>query len=85
MSVDVIITILTITGAIIAAIIQGNLTATKLASDFEKKLAVTETKLDHLYNEIEKSNDLSSRVPVIEEQIKVINHRIDDLEKHVEV
>lgn len=44
--------------------------------------AVTDTKLDNLTREVQKHNNFGERIPVIEEQIKVINHRIDDLENN---
>ncbi len=47
----------------------------------EKSQAVTDTKLDELTREVRKHNNFAERVPVIEEQIKVANHRIEDLEK----
>lgn len=31
---------------------------------------------------ITENNNFAQRVPVIEEQLKVANHRIDDLEEH---
>lgn len=43
--------------------------------------AVTDTKLDALTHEVQKHNNFGERIPVIEEQIKVINHRIEDLER----
>lgn len=45
--------------------------------------AVTDTKLEELTREVRKHNNFAERIPVIEEQIKVANHRIDDLEKTV--
>ena len=81
MTEGVIVAVITVVGAIIAAFIQGNLTASKLTSEFDKKLAVSETKVDELTREVREHNNFARRVPVIEEQIKVINHRIDDLEK----
>ena len=42
--------------------------------------AVTETKIEELTREVREHNNFARRVPVVEEQIKVINHRIDDLE-----
>ena len=42
--------------------------------------AVTDTKLDELTREVREHNNFARRMPVVEEQIKVINHRIDDLE-----
>lgn len=54
-------------------------------AEFDKKLAVyaatTDAKIDELCREVREHNNFARRVPVIEEQIKVANHRIDDLEK----
>jgi len=46
----------------------------------DKKQAVTDTKIDELTREVREHNNFAQRIPVIEEQIKVANHRIDDLE-----
>ena len=46
-----------------------------------KSQAVTETKLDELTREVREHNNFARRMPVVEEQIKVINHRIEDLEE----
>ena len=43
--------------------------------------AVTETRLNELTREVREHNNFARRMPVVEEQIKVINHRIDDLEE----
>ena len=43
--------------------------------------AITDTKLDELTREVRKHNNFAERLPVVEEQIKVINNRIADLEK----
>ena len=42
--------------------------------------AVTETKIEELTREVRLHNGFAQRMPVVEEQIKVINHRISDLE-----
>jgi hypothetical protein len=42
---------------------------------------VTETKLDELTREVREHNGFARRMPVVEEQIKVINHRLNDLEE----
>ena len=52
----------------------------KAKADTEKAQAVTDTKLQSLTDEVRMHNNFAQRIPVIEEQIKVINHRIDDLE-----
>ena len=78
--------------SIIVAIITGGLsligviiTNAKSSKDIEHKLsvqqAVTDTKIEELTREVRMHNNFAQRVPVIEEQIKIINHRISDLEK----
>ena len=67
--------------SIIASIITGALTLIGVLIANGKSQAVTETKLDELTREVREHNNFARRVPVVEEQIKVINHRIDDLEE----
>lgn len=43
--------------------------------------AVTDTKIEELTREVRAHNNFAQRVPVLEEQIKVANHRIEKLEK----
>ena len=47
----------------------------------EKSQAVMDTKLEELTREVRMHNNFAQRLPVLEEQIKVANHRIEDLEK----
>lgn len=68
------------TESIIAAIITGGLTLLGVIIANSKSQAVTETKLDELTREVREHNGFARRMPVVEEQIKVINHRIEDLE-----
>jgi uncharacterized membrane protein YecN with MAPEG domain len=44
--------------------------------------AVTDTKIEELTREVRAHNHFAERIPVVEEQIRVINHRIDDLEHY---
>ena len=67
--------------SIITAMITGGVTLLGVLIANEKNQAVTETKLDELTREVREHNNFARRVPVVEEQIKIINHRIDDLEK----
>ena len=69
------------TETIICALITGGLTLMGVLIANSKQQAITDTKLDELTREVREHNSFSQRVPVIEEQIKVINHRIEDLEK----
>ena len=77
--------------AIITAIITGGLTLigtiiTVLAANKKTEQsmriaqAITDTKLEELTREVREHNNFAKRMPVVEEQIKVINHRIQDLE-----
>lgn len=65
---------------IICALITGGLTLVGVLIANGKQQAITDTKLDELTREVREHNNFAQRVPVIEEQIKVINHRIADLE-----
>ena len=67
--------------SIIAALITGAVTLVGVLIANGKSQAVTETKLDELTREVREHNNFARRMPVVEEQIKVINHRINDLEE----
>ena len=69
--------------SIIVAIITGVLTLIGVLISNSRSQAVTETRLEELTREVRLHNDFAQRVPVIEEQIKVANHRINDLENTV--
>ena len=65
---------------IIVALITGGVTLAGVLISNGKAQAVTETKIEELTREVREHNNFARRVPVVEEQIKVINHRIEDLE-----
>lgn len=67
-------------GSVLVAVISAITTKTAVTHKLETSQAVTETKLDELTREVRKHNNFAERIPVMEEQIKVANHRIDDLE-----
>ena len=67
--------------SIITAIITGSLTLLGVLIANGKSQAVTETKLDELTREVREHNGFARRMPVVEEQIRVINHRLADLER----
>ena len=66
---------------IVVALITGAITLFGVLIANSKSQAVTDTKLEELTREVREHNNFAKRVPVIEEQMKVANHRIDDLEK----
>nr|DAW19728.1 MAG TPA: Low affinity iron permease [Caudoviricetes sp.] len=69
------------TESIIAALITGALSLFGVLASNRKTQAVTETKIDELTREVREHNNFARRMPVVEEQIKEINHRIADLEE----
>lgn len=65
---------------IIAALVSGIVTLAGVLIANSKSQAVTDVKIEELTREVRKHNSFAEKIPVIEEQIKVANHRIDDLE-----
>lgn len=65
---------------IIVALISGGVTLAGVLIANSKAQAVTDARLDELTREVREHNNFARRMPVVEEQIKVINHRIEDLE-----
>ena len=66
---------------IIVALITGGITLVGVMISNQKSQAVTDTKLEELTREVREHNNFARRVPVLEEQMKVANHRIEDLEQ----
>ena len=66
---------------ILAAVITGGVTLIGVLIANSKTQAVTETKLEELTREVRLHNNFAQRVPVLEEQLRVANHRLSDLEK----
>ena len=66
--------------SILSAIIAGAVTLAGVLISNSKSQAVTDTKLEELTREVREHNHFAQRVPVLEEQMKVANHRIQDLE-----
>ena len=65
-------------GAALAAWSQSR----KAQQQIETSQAVTDTKIDELTREVREHNNFARRMPVVEEQVKVINHRLADLEEY---
>lgn len=68
---------LALVGVIISNVASSRKTQTQIAT----AQAVTDTKIEELTREVREHNNFAKRVPVVEEQIKSINHRISDLEE----
>lgn len=67
--------------SLVGVIITNSNSNKKIEHQLETSQAVTDCKIDELTREVREHNNFAHRVPVMEEQIKVINHRILDLEK----
>ena len=72
-----------ITGGLSLAgvVVTGVATARKNENALKISQAVTDTKIEELTREVREHNHFARRMPVVEEQIKVINHRLADLEQ----
>jgi hypothetical protein len=85
MSEAVVVALITGVFALIGSVIGSFATKNKVVDDIKtevtKNQAVTDVKIDELTREVREHNNFAKRMPVVEEQIKVINHRISDLEK----
>jgi TolA-binding protein len=81
MSEAIIIAIISGGLSLIGVIVSNSHTAQSVNAKLDKQQAVTETKLEELTREVRAHNNFAQRIPVLEEQIKVANHRIADLEK----
>ena len=67
--------------SLIGVIITSRSNGKKVQQQLEIAQAVTDTKIVELTREVRDHNNFAKRVPVLEEKMKVANHRIDDLER----
>lgn len=78
---EAIVTALITGGLSLAGVVISNLAAArKSEAAIKTAQAVTDAKLEELTREVREHNNFARRMPVVEEQIKVINHRLSDLE-----
>ena len=68
--------------SILSALIAGAVTLIGVLIANSRSQAVTDTKLEELTREVREHNNFARRVPILDEQMKVANHRIADLENH---
>ena len=67
--------------SLLGVFVSNTMAARQTAVKIETNQAVTNEKISELTREVREHNDFARRVPVVEEQIKVINHRLEDIEK----
>lgn len=78
---EIIVAVITGVASVVAVVITNNRSNREMDHKLEMTQAVTDTKLDELTREVRQHNNFAQRIPVLEEQIKVANHRIADLER----
>ena len=71
--------------SILSAVIAGAVTLIGVLIANSRSQAVTDTKLEELTREVREHNNFARRVPILEEQMKVANHRFADLEHNEKV
>ena len=77
---EIIVAIITSGLALVGVVLSNVFTARKTEQNIRINQAVTDTKIEELTREVREHNGFARRLPVVEEQIKVINHRVADLE-----
>ena len=81
MSEAILVALITGGMSLVGVIITSLITARESENTIRIAQAVTDTKIQDLTREVREHNNFARRMPVVEEQIKVINHRIADLER----
>lgn len=76
----IIVALITGTLSLIGSVVTSLSAAKKTQNAINTRQAVTEERITELTREVREHNNFARRMPVVEEQIKVINHRISDLE-----
>ena len=81
---SIIVAIITGGAALVGTVITNLASTRRTENNIRTSQAVTETKIEELTREVREHNNFARRMPVVEEQIKVINHRVADLEAREE-
>lgn len=74
------VSILTSLITLIGVLVSNGKSKKALQQQLEIDQAVTRTKIEELTREVREHNGFARRMPVVEEQLKVVNHRLKDLE-----
>ena len=67
--------------SLVGVIITNNNSNRKIEQKLTTAQAITDCKIEELTREVREHNNFARRMPVVEEQIRVINHRLKDLEE----
>lgn len=78
---EIIVAIITAGLALVGTIITVRSSSERTQAEVRTEIAIVKTEIKELTREVREHNNFAKRMPVVEEQIKVVNHRIEDLEK----
>ena len=81
METPIVVALITSACTLLGVIITSISSNRKIQSSLEKTQAVTDCKIDELTREVREHNNFARRMPVVEEQIKFINGKLEDLER----
>lgn len=82
MSEAIIVALITGGLSLFGVVIANNKNARDMDAKLDKQQAINAEKIEELTREVRKHNNFAEKIPVIQEQIKVINHRVGDLEAY---
>lgn len=81
---EAVLTALITGGLSVLGVVITNLAANrKMQYEIKQNQAVTDTKIEELTREVREHNNFAHRVPVLENKVKVADHRLDDIEKEL--
>lgn len=67
--------------SLIGVMITNSRSNSKMQNEMKTSQAITDERISELTREVRLHNNFAQRIPVIEEQIKVVNHRVGNLEQ----
>lgn len=83
METSIVVAVISAIVTIATVIINSNTTRSKITAELKVSQAVTDERIKTLTEEVRKHNAFAERIPVMEEQIRVTNRRVDDIEKRL--
>lgn len=83
MDTSIVVAVISAIVTIATVIINSNTTRSKITAELKINQAVTDERIRTLTEEVRKHNAFAEKIPVMEEQIRTTNHRIDDVERRI--
>jgi hypothetical protein len=80
--IEIIVALITGVASVVAVMFTNHSSNQKVNHQIEVSQAVTNAKIEELTREVREHNNFAKRMPVVEEQVRIMNNRLDDLEKY---